>query len=346
MKIILKSKHSIIKKGGEKRMKYSKVIFAFSIGILVIAAMAFLSNTWAVEDVRNTKHNLSANPNIGANQPEVCVFCHTPHGGDTDVGGSTNAAPLWNRAAINTQGYADKMYISPNFDGYKDADLTGNYPYGVSAACLSCHDGTVAFDALINAPGTGEYDPAAPRRNYQFSGGYVNGDGTFKEGVYPPDPMPNLTQDLRNDHPISIRMCDTAQTPTNDPQFTDTCTNSIAQTNNFILKLKRSLGDAAVTADIRDQVRAYRTAGSEGGWYVECASCHNPHEASRKNDPEYNPITTSQASSGITYSNTENDRFLRFPSFDPTAQPASVKDALLTGDRNAGSLLCLTCHQK
>ena len=344
MKIILKSKNSTIKKGGEKRMKYSKVIFAFSIGIFVIATMAFLTNTWAVEDVRNTKHNLNANPNIGASQPEVCVFCHTPHGGDTGVGGSTNAAPLWNRAAIDTTGYT--LYTSPNFDGKIDTGVT--QPAGVSAACLSCHDGAVAFDALINAPGSGGYSAdGLPRQGYSFSGTeYVDGDGTFKEGVYPPDPIPNLTQDLLNDHPVSIKICD--GTTGADPQFDDTCSNSIAHDNGFIYKLKRSLGDAIEPVDIRDQVRAYKTAGDTGGWYVECASCHNPHEASRKNDPDYNPITTSQAGSGITYSNTENDRFLRFPSFDPSHinQAGSVRAALLTGDRNAGSLLCLTCHQK
>src|SRR3990172_13093713 len=57
-----------------------------------------------LEDIRNTKHNLSSIPPEGiersvhavytAQTTEVCIFCHTPHGADAAEG---IKAPLWNR---------------------------------------------------------------------------------------------------------------------------------------------------------------------------------------------------------------------------------------------------------
>ena len=57
--------------------------------------------------IRNTRHNLSSgstNAVRAANETELCVFCHTPHGGRTD-------APLWNRD-ISGQSYTP--YTSPS----------------------------------------------------------------------------------------------------------------------------------------------------------------------------------------------------------------------------------------
>ncbi|MCU7852062.1 MAG: cytochrome c3 family protein [Candidatus Thiodiazotropha sp. (ex Monitilora ramsayi)] len=65
------------------------------------------------------------------------------------------------------------MYSSPSLD----MTIAGS-PAGVSLACLSCHDGTVAADQLLNYP----------------SG--VNGPGIFTVG--------GLGTDLSNDHPISL----------------------------------------------------------------------------------------------------------------------------------------------
>src|SRR3989304_10025718 len=96
MKITMISRHIINKKGGEKRMKNSKLRIILGVTVSTIIAAAFIVNTSTAEDVRNSKHNLSTNPNINAEgTSEVCVFCHTPHGGDTTVGGG--AAPIWNR---------------------------------------------------------------------------------------------------------------------------------------------------------------------------------------------------------------------------------------------------------
>jgi cytochrome c553 len=297
------------------------------------------------ENVRETKHNLAANTDIAATgTTEVCVFCHTPHGGRTDVAGG--GAPLWNRALPAGTGYTN--YDSPNFDNQQGTLTSG--PKGVSLACLSCHDGTIALDALINAPGSGGFvlgnrdgslissDP-----NISFSGGgvdlssmregnrpastgtdpYLGGLNNFVSdgnATFGMEPFPNLTQDLRDDHPISMRM----PAATVDPQFADALTNSTTTSAN-IRPVKRA--NTVLPTDKRDQIRLYNT-DSNLDW-VECASCHNPHT----------PRTT----------------FLRLPSIAGGAGDGEVSPAYGTGatnprtlnhEPNQGSLICLTCHQK
>ncbi len=101
-------------------------------------------------------------------QGQICIFCHIPHGGSTD-------APLWNRT-LTTQ----------SFTTYSSATLTGTTapaPAGVSLACLSCHDGSVAFNALTVT-----------------SGLVFTAAGGNTMGAVPA----NLGTDLTNDHPVSI----------------------------------------------------------------------------------------------------------------------------------------------
>jgi len=295
MKIIIKSKHSIIKKGGEKRMKY-KVIFLTA--LISLATMVFFMTARA-ENVRNSKHNMITNTNILATgTTEVCVFCHTPHGSNTNA---PEAAPLWNRN-ISTKTYI--MYTSPNFDKIG----AGLGPKGVSIACLSCHDGTVAFDALHNFPGSGNTD------NIDFTNKgttYVDTDNSFREDS-PVTPFPNLGADLQNDHPISMEIpCG------KDPQFAAIC-NSLdgpELSKGRISPLTRDKSLYPLPADKRDQLRAYPSV--YGKAYIECASCHNPHVGKD-----------------------ESTRFLRLPSWDTTDM------AYDSVDRNAGSLICLSCHEK
>lgn len=98
---------------------------------------------------------------------QVCVFCHVPHNAATSWGG-----PLWNHA--NTAA-TFKIYTSPTLDG------ATSQPSGVTRACLSCHDGTIAVNSLINAPKDGGVGTLTT-----MTGSAV------------------LGTDLSNDHPVSI----------------------------------------------------------------------------------------------------------------------------------------------
>lgn len=167
------------------------------------------------EGIADTKHNFSnssgrdtANVNdlsaSVADYGEICVYCHTPHGGQT-------SAPLWNR-----------QFTASTFTMYNDAsggssqlNMTfESQPTGVSLACLSCHDGTIGIDVIINKPNSS----SATSLNQTLADIY---------GGVDPDSLKILGTDLRNDHPISM-----VYDPSLDDQF-----NPIASIVSAGLKL-------------------------------------------------------------------------------------------------------------
>jgi cytochrome c553 len=280
--------------------------------------------------VSATKHNLADNPNIQfgfssslKGGSEVCVYCHTAHGAGFAGELPNGFPPLWNRK-INSgtiyQTYAGAQ--SAHFESSSVTTLNSGGIKGVSLACLSCHDGTIAFDALINLQGSGGYvpnnatlgdgttpgDTALSASLFgPFNGNAVDANRSFKEGtrgntvsangpfggsVFSNDtldatngasPFPNLTTDLKDDHPISFRIPD----GTADPQFAEMINGAIADGNQKMLYLKRTSSGGTELGiypqDKRDRIRAYASAGglvtdaSNANAYIECASCHNPH---------------------------------------------------------------------
>ena len=98
----------------------------------------------------------------------LCVSCHMPH---SDYDGSQ--APLWGHDTTNTAAGQFTMYSSSTMDATVPAG-----PQGVSQACLSCHDGSIAVNAYPGNVAAAVFIP--------------NTDDAY------------LGQDLSNDHPISI----------------------------------------------------------------------------------------------------------------------------------------------
>lgn len=154
-------------------------------GAIPILAVALALMAWAPlgaqDDVRTSKHNFSSTrdpafaPLGVTNYGEVCVYCHTPHGGQT-------AAPLWNRA-FGAGPYT--AYTSPTID------MVIGTPSGVSLACLSCHDGTIGIDVIANPPNTYSGGPPTGRTMPVI---FPTGLDTFKI----------IGTDLRNDHPVAV----------------------------------------------------------------------------------------------------------------------------------------------
>ena len=132
--------------------------------------------------ILTSKHNLSASgpgPVKAATETQVCVFCHTPHGGD-----QTADAPLWNRQ-LSTATY------TPYLSSSTDANPLPGPPGGSSKVCLSCHDGTLAIGSVasmgsiaMNNTGVGGVIPSG-----------LGADTGFTR---------NLGTDLGNDHPVSF----------------------------------------------------------------------------------------------------------------------------------------------
>jgi predicted CXXCH cytochrome family protein len=183
------------------------LVSALAVFGLLLASVAGVSAQ--NEGVVDTKHNFSGTRDVTftdlalADFGEVCVYCHTPHGGQV-------TAPLWNR-----------QFTTSTFTMYNDAtggssslDMTFSaQPTGVSLACLSCHDGTIGIDVVINEPN----NSVATATGRTLADIYTTGADTIKI----------LGTDLRNDHPISMIL-----DPSADVQF-----NTLASIRGAGLKL-------------------------------------------------------------------------------------------------------------
>ena len=139
--------------------------------VLVLAAAALLLATPAMALISNTLHDLSSSVGntVSGNTNEVCVYCHTPHGG------ALLDAPLWNRTVAN----ATDFYNSATLD--VDTSLSGTNASD-APLCLSCHDGSSQADALTNPPN---------------DTGAVTVTGSLGADA-------NLDKDLSNDHPVGF----------------------------------------------------------------------------------------------------------------------------------------------
>jgi predicted CXXCH cytochrome family protein len=152
------------------------------VNIFKIAATALLmvSGTVSAQTIANTRHDLGWWLGNNTDNGQICVYCHTPH----NASETQPAPPLWNKVQT-TSTFA--IYSSPTIN-----NPTGQ-PEGSSLACLTCHDGTLAMDAMINPPS-----------------GFV----PTNDQMQGPN---NLGTDLSNDHPISIGYSLAADSDFNDP---------------------------------------------------------------------------------------------------------------------------------
>jgi len=298
----------------------------------------------AVTSIEGSYHNLGANNTVGHNANntgaanmssatgEVCVFCHTPHGGDNSA-----SAPLWNRVLSN----GATTYTRYSALGTSSFDASEAPVGSVTIACLSCHDGTQALDSVINAPGSGQYNPAGARIG---GGAMTGGDIDTATGALAAGIVQNLGTDLSNDHPVSMQYGGggiTAAAPagsTVDPDFVAPLNR--AHPRGFTLEVMNApvrvggitklwwierYADSLVDGQRdRSDIQLYTRLPTDSGLadeqpFVECGSCHDPHNID-------NP-TFLRVSNGIPGGNTNPD----FP------------NAI---DANRGSGLCLTCHTK
>jgi hypothetical protein len=269
--------------------------------------------------VANTRHNMTQRQNAGGGPAgalmdpyrndygEVCVYCHTPHGSNANI-----QLPLWNRTIRST------TYITYDALGTSTLTQPVTQPGANSLSCLSCHDGQVAVDSVINMPGSGGYNPAqATSQNDAFLNTWNNTrgpDATVHIGL---DPTPAagclachapgsivgagatdftafvIGTDLRNDHPVGVRF------PPSGPGV------DFNQPTGVRPGIRWFDTDANGRLDTRE-VRLYDTGQ---GIEVECASCHDPH--------------------GV-----------------PSGGPGSTFVPTFLRVANTASALCLTCHTK
>jgi len=226
--------------------------------------------------VANTRHNLTQRPIGGGahlmdparnDYGEVCVYCHTPHGANRQV-----RAPLWNRTV------RDNTYTMQD-SARRQGDAL--QPGVASLACLSCHDGTVAVDSIINMPGAGRYNAAQEREqnNVFLDRSWRNPNGTIGVAHAALDRTGCLSchspgsgraaqdftraalgTDLSNTHPVGISV------PGD-------------RVGDFIPPTRRKSNVAFYDRNANDRVDSneVRLFDAGRGFVVECASCHDPH---------------------------------------------------------------------
>jgi hypothetical protein len=262
--------------------------------------------------IANTRHNMTqrqpggGGPNgvtmdqYRSDYGEICVYCHTPHGANTAY-----RLPLWNRTVKPT-----------TYQLYSSTQMTQNVtqPGLNSIACLSCHDGQVAIDSVINMPGSGRFLQA---QETVQDDGFLN-TWTNPSGLGPGSHM-KLTEcmachspgagalgagatdftafvigtDLRNDHPVGVTY------PAVGPNVDFRAPSATVGNVRFFDANGNGRAD-------KNEIRLYDTGE---GFEVECATCHDPHG-----------VPASGNSGPFTLS------FLRVP--------------------NTSSAVCLTCHVK
>lgn len=226
-------------------------------GLLIMLAAPALA-VRGPQAVEFTIHNLSANMGgtpqapfdnqYTTNEEEICIFCHTPHGGTLD-------GPLWNHAVPGAN----------SFTHYNSATLTSAAADGTrpvsseSLICLSCHDGSIATNRILNP--SNNNPTGQPQNKMQGNANEVDiasGFGLPSARIGESASNVNGTGDLSDDHPISF-------------SYFDAYTQESSQPDGGGLRLP---ADA-----ITDGVQFFGAGGVAGGQMLECSSCHDPHVA-------------------------------------------------------------------
>ncbi len=237
--------------GGMNKVRMCLVIV---VGLL-IGVLGAVQYAGAQTGIKGSKHDLSttgASSAFGlppANQ-EICIFCHTPH----FTADPTQVQPLWNRT-LSSSTY--DLYSSSTLDSQPQQ------PFGVSKACLSCHDGTVGFNALLNNRGSGNPPP-------------VGTDQTMPDGF---TRIAEGGTNLSNDHPISMRYSQAAS-PSGTDGTDDHATGFYAEftraggTRQYVNK-------GATTVDA-NALPLYSDGTDHD--FVQCGTCHDPHRQKTEAD--------------------------------------------------------------
>lgn len=310
-----------------KRTAQLQIVIAIAIAIAMLMLLAASAAFGAVdpdEPTRNiaiTPHNLSyTGPNSAykstGSVKEICVFCHTPHN-------ATINRALWNRsmpelgAGVSYHMYTTGANLTQTTKGVQK-------PSDESLMCLSCHDGRFAVNVVHRTRMATGANLDIPTTLYQLElgGYYEDGSDGIVPGLPAPvgirmgtaGPEPNGNPNMPNLGAIRVWNPDgtPGDTGSLDTQFSG---NEFGDDHPISMSYsdvwnERNAGLVAPTDTTRlAQIKFY--GGTK--MRVECGSCHDPH---------------------VTYYYAE------------LGNSADSKFAPFLRKSNAGSGLCLSCHDK
>lgn len=270
------------------------------VAVLITLLSAYMAGAGTPLLIKNSKHDLSGgtgntyraastDPTQGGTS-QICVFCHTPHGGNT-------SAPLWNRATyVTTYGtYTSDVLAGLGYWGAEDP-LSGN-THVKTAICLSCHDGTVALGSVANMPkdipGSFTKIKMGTDKIASTSAGYI---GT----------------DLSDDHPVAIRH-DNSTINKSDPELKMPTTGSVRLYN--MVNGKAAATNPQAPGDYVECTSCHDAHDNQYGKFLVgsneasgiCTSCHRKETGSAVNPAHenatgvnYNPDNSTPAKIGTT----------------------------------------------
>ena len=200
--------------------------------LFILLAVMFAIGMAAAQDVLGP-HNVNGHG---------CVSCHAPHSGPAglDPANAANSDQgdvyLWGRnlkaATYNVFG-GTTISVPAKITDEKD-------PLFHTAACMSCHDGSVVITGMTGKS-LEDFDGKAGINTYL------------------------ATDDLKNDHPVHVAYTASAY---NWPVTIDVNGTLTWGTDTNSTNFKNSYGRT---------VRFYGTTTGGGQAMVECTTCHNPH---------------------------------------------------------------------
>lgn len=215
--------------------------------------------TLALAGIVNTPHNLSKSGTgtiKSTTEDRVCIYCHTPHD-------ATSEAPLWNRD-LSSQSYT--LYSSPTLNA------NVSQPQGNSKLCLSCHDGTLALNAIHSSSLPIAGDLNQPLSNFGSSA--------------------NLGTNLANDHPISFLYTSGLDSELKDPSTLASfvklqngrveCTSCHdPHTSDYPHFLRTSKNQLCIACHSKSGFTGSAHDYMDSGVNAEyaCENCHQPHNA-------------------------------------------------------------------
>lgn len=209
------------------------------IGIFHAALFLTVLSLSAEANIATSKHNLSVSETGSIKATSETELCIFCH-----IPHNANpAVPLWNHTVSSA---AYQMYTSDyqTRAGYTTPSDVGQR----SRLCLSCHDGTVAIGSVYTVRGVVQTSPIGMR-------------GVDASGKMPSTAASFLGADLRNDHPVSIEY---------------NTGHSIAFGSGS-RTMELNLTAPPINPKPYMGVKLYGTASGTIKGYVECTSCHDPH---------------------------------------------------------------------
>ncbi len=209
---------------------------------LLTVLITLLVQTATFAAIANTKHDLSffttawpESPSYQTDEAQICVFCHTPHNG-------TLTGPLWNKP----------VPLADGFTMYRSTDATKTELNNVtivsdeSLLCLSCHDGSIGVNNLLNFGSSGARPNVIENPGVEVP--IAGTPGANKRIGANTEVDPNSTGHLADDHPISLSY-----------------TNAQGENPAGLYDLATAQGNGVVFF---------------GGDRLECSSCHDVHDNS------------------------------------------------------------------